>query len=172
MAHLPVNHPLRPLYRLLAGLCGLYVLGFGIVTLTRTAGQDLFEQDGQPQVLGIHGNRAFALLSILVGAVILVGVLIGRNVDRYINTTAAVVFIVAGIVMMTLLRTNANLLGFSMATCVMSFIIGLLLGLAGLYGNVGSHEQARREEAFRHGAGPDPESHPLGAENVPRSQPA
>ena len=31
MAHFPVNHPLRPLYRTLAGLVGAYLLVFGIV---------------------------------------------------------------------------------------------------------------------------------------------
>ena len=31
MAHNPVNHPLRPLYRVLGGLSGLYVLLFGVL---------------------------------------------------------------------------------------------------------------------------------------------
>jgi hypothetical protein len=172
MSHLPVNHPLRPLYRLLAGLCGIYVLAFGVIALARTADQDLFARDGLPWVLGIQGNQAFALLSIVVGAVLLVSAVIGRNVDRYVNLAGAVIFLAAGMVMMTLLRTDLNFFGFTMATCVVSFVIGLLLGLSGLYGRVGSREQARREEAFRHGAAPDPEHHALGAENVPRSQPA
>ncbi|GAA1815898.1 hypothetical protein GCM10009682_40940 [Luedemannella flava] len=169
MSHLPVNHPMRPLYRLLAALCGLYVLTFGALALARTADLALFAQDDLPWVLGLKANRAFALLSIVAGIVIVIGALVGRNVDRYVNLTGSVAFIGAGIVMMTLLRTDLNVLGFTMATCVMSFIIGLLLGLAGLYGQVGTREQERREEAFRHGEGSDPETHPLGAENVPRS---
>jgi hypothetical protein len=169
MSHLPVNHPMRPLYRLLAALCGLYVLLFGAIAVTQTAGMDLFARHGLPWVLGLKANRAFALLSIVAGIIIVGGALIGRNLDRYVNLTGAVVFIVAGMAMMTLLRTELNVLGFTMATCIMSFIIGLLLGLAGLYGRVGSREQDHREEAFRHGVGSDPESHALGADNVPRS---
>jgi predicted PurR-regulated permease PerM len=33
MAHTPVNHPLRPFYRVLSGLVGLYVVLFGILGL-------------------------------------------------------------------------------------------------------------------------------------------
>ncbi|GAA1747411.1 DUF4383 domain-containing protein [Luedemannella helvata] len=172
MSHLPVNHPLRPLYRLLAALCGLYVLLFGIIAFTQTAGLDTFAQDGLPWVLGLKANRAFALLSIVAGIVLVGAAVIGRNVAHYVHLAGAVVFLVAGMAMMTLLRTDLNFLGFTMSTCIMSFVIGLLLGLAGLYGQVGTREQRDREEAFRHGAGPDPESHVLGAENVPRSQEA
>ena len=40
--------------------------------------------------------------------------------------------------MMTLLQTDLNLLGFTMATCIVSFVIGLVLLTAGLYGKTGS----------------------------------
>ena len=41
---------------------------------------------------------------------------------------------------------------------MVSFIIGLVLCTAGLYGKVGSPEQAILEEGFRHGT-PDPKDH-------------
>lgn len=170
MSHLPINHPLRPLYRILAGLCGAYVLIFGIVALTRTADLDLFTHEGLPWVLGLKANRAFAILSLVAGAVLVFGAFVGRNIDHWINLVGGVLFLVAGMVMMALLRTDLNLLGFTMATCIASFIIGALLATAGLYGQVGSREQELREELFRHGQGPDPEHHVLGAENVPRGQ--
>ncbi|WP_344075619.1 DUF4383 domain-containing protein [Luedemannella helvata] len=156
--HLPVNHPLRPLYRVLAGLAGLYVLIFGIVGFTKTSGMAFFAQDDLPHAMGLKTNRAFALLSIIVGVVIVVGALIGRNVDHLINLAGGVVFLLAGMIMLTLLRTNVNFLGFDVSTCIVSFIIGGVMATAGLYGKVGTPEQAAMEEGFRHGT-PDPTDH-------------
>lgn len=169
MAHLPINHHLQTLYRALAALCGLYILSFGIAAIVRTNDLTLFAQDGLPSVLGLRANRAFAILSVAAGLVIIGGAIIGRNLDRWINLVGAVVFLVAGLAMMILMQTNLNFLGFTMATCIVSFIIGMVLLAAGLYGQVGTERQELREELFRHGAGKDPEEHLLGAQNVPRA---
>jgi hypothetical protein len=56
-----------------------------------------------------------------------------------------------GMAMLALLETDANFLNFSVATCVVSFVIGIALLTAGLYGKVGTVDAARAEEAFRHG---------------------
>jgi Na+/melibiose symporter-like transporter len=151
MAHIPVNHHLRPLYRTLAGLCGVYVLTFGIVAVVRTRSLPFLAQHGLPSSLGLRANQAFAILSIVVGAVLLVGALIGRNVDRWINLVGGVIFLVAGLAMMVLLQTERNYLGFTMATCIVSFVIGMFLLTAGLYGKVGSVGDVDREERWRHG---------------------
>jgi Domain of unknown function (DUF4383) len=147
--HTPVNHPLRPLYRVIGGLCGLYVLFFGIVGLIETRGTELF---GNPPAyaLGLKTNMAFSLVSIVAGIIILAGTLIGRNIDQKINYYGGFVFMAMGILMLCLLQTDANFLNFSVATCVVSFVIGLALVTAGLYGKVGTAEDARAEEAFRH----------------------
>jgi uncharacterized protein DUF4383 len=150
MAHFPVNHHLRPLYRALAGLAGLYVLLFGIVGFVQTSGKiSMFDQHGQ-WVLGIRANPAFALLSIVAGAIIVVASLIGRNIDHFVYIGAGVVFMVAGMTMLVLLETNANFLGFSMTTCIVSFVLGTIYLTAGLYTKAGSREQAQAEDAFRH----------------------
>jgi hypothetical protein len=167
MAHFPINHHLRPLYRTLAGLCGVYVLAFGITALVKTGGLPFFAQRGLPSALGLHANRAFAILSIIVGVVIVAGAIIGRNVDRWINLVGGVVFLLSGFIMMILLRTSLDFLGFTMATCIVSFIIGLVLATAGLYGHVGSTELYEQEERHRHGQGPDLQHHPL----LPTAQP-
>ncbi len=151
MAHLPINHHLQPLYRTIAGLIGIYILAFGITAVIQTGDLPLFGQHDLPWVLGLHANRAFAILSIAMGAVLLIGAFIGGNIDQRVNMVAAIVFLVAGITMLTVLRTDLNFLGFSVTTCVVSFIFGLTLLLAGLYGKVGTAEDIRREEAFRHG---------------------
>jgi hypothetical protein len=170
MAHLPINHHLRTLYRVIAALCGLYILTFGILAITRTNDFAFFAQDGLPSALGLRANRAFAVLSVIAGVILVGGAVIGRNVDRWINMVGAVAFLVAGMAMMILMQTGLNFLGFTMATCIVSFIIGLLLLAAGLYVQVGSKGQEVREEQFRHGEAPDAEEHLLGAENVPRAR--
>src|SRR5574342_222246 len=138
VAHIPINHPLRPLYRVMAGACGAYVLSFGIAGLARAWWLASFAQDGRPSARGLHVNPAFAVLSITVGLVVLTGAVIGRNVDHFINLSGGVVFLTAGLAMMTLLRTDLNLLGFTMTTCIVSFVLGLVMFTAGLYGKTGT----------------------------------
>src|SRR5947209_8654389 len=112
MSHLPVNHPMRPLYRVLAALVGAYTLVFGIVGFTQTRGTALFAQTNLPLALGLRTNLGFALLSIVSGAVILVSAVIGRNLDYLVNLVGGILFMVIGMLMLGLLRTNANFLGF------------------------------------------------------------
>ena len=67
----------------------------------------------------------------------------------------AVCAAVFGLVMLVLLQTEANFFNFQVATCVVSFLIGTLLVLAGLYGKRGTKEEAEAEDEFRHsGRGP------------------
>lgn len=136
MAHTSVNHPLRPLHRILAGLAGLYVLVFGIVGTVKTSGTEAF---GNPPeyALGLRTNLAFSVISIVAGLVIIAVTAIGRNLDHKVNQAAGYGFVVVGFLMLTLLQTDANILNFSVATCVVSFVIGLVLLTAGLYSKVG-----------------------------------
>lgn len=150
MAHLPVNHPAQPLYRTLSGLIGLYLLAFGITGLVDTWGLPFFDR-GANLVLGLQTNPAFSLLSIAAGAVIAGGALYGRNVDHFINLWGSTVFIVAGLVMMALLNTGANLLNFAIINTIVSFLIGVLLLLAGLYGKTGPPDLQEAEDRLRHG---------------------
>ena len=151
MAHVPLNHHLRPLYRGLAALTGGYLLAFGVVGIADTAGTDLFAQDPGLTALGLSTNRAFAVLSVLAGLLVLGAAVIGRNVDRWVNIWVGPGFLIAGTAMLALTNTDANFLNSSVATAIVSYIIGLLLLTAGLYGKVGSADQAEEEEAFRTG---------------------
>lgn len=135
MSHTPVNHPLRPLHRALAALAGLYVLGFGIVGVVRTSGTDLFGRSAT-YALGLRTNLAFAVISIVAGLTILGAIAIGRNVDYRVNQVAGYAFSVMGFLMLMVLQTDANVLNFSVATCIVSFVISLVLLTAGLYSKV------------------------------------
>jgi len=136
--HIPVNHPLRPLYRVLAALVGVYTLVFGIVGYAQTQGRPLFAQTDLPWVLGLRTNLAFALLSVVSGAVLLLAAVIGRNLDYFVNIVGGLVFMVVGMLMLGLLQTNANFLGFTVTNCVVSFILGTIVFTAGLYGRTGT----------------------------------
>jgi hypothetical protein len=167
MDHIPINHEWRSFWRGIAALCGLYVLIFGIVAVIRTGHVGAFAQDGLPHVLGLRANRAFGVLSVVVGALFVVGAVVGRNIGRWINLGGGVVFMVAGFVMLCLLQTTFNFLGFEVSTVIVSLLFGLLMFTAGLYGRVGPAHQRRREEHFRHG-GPDPQQHQWQFEGGPK----
>jgi hypothetical protein len=148
LLHLPINHRLRPLYRFLAGLTGLYVLVFGIVGAVASRGHSFVSRD-HIYALGLRTNLAFAILSIVVGAIVLLGVIFGRNVDHILNLVGGLVFMLAGMFMLILLQTDLNLLNYTVSTCVVSFVIGLVLFTAGLYSRVGSAEATEAEERRR-----------------------
>ena len=133
MSHYPVNHPLRPFYRVLAALAGLYVLVFGVVGTVRTLGAPLFDRS-DVVVLGLRTNLAFALMSIGAGVVILLAWFVGRNVDRAVFIWGGVGFMTVGTALLALLHTELNVLNFSMPTVIVSFSLGMLLFTAGMYG--------------------------------------
>ena len=133
MSHLPVNHPLRPFYRVLAVAAGSYVLAFGVVGLIEAGGTPWFDR-GETFALGLRTNLAFAVASVVAGAVILIGGLIGRNLDYWVNLLGGVVFLVAGTAMLALINTDLNVLNFAIETVIVSFVIGMALLAAGLYG--------------------------------------
>jgi hypothetical protein len=156
LLHLPISHRLRPLYRFLAALAGLYVLVFGIVGAVVSRGHAFFSRD-HIYALGLRTNLAFSILSIVVGAIVLLGVIVGRNVDHILNLVGGMVFLLAGMFMLILLQTDLNLLNYTVSTSVASFVIGLVLSTAGMYSRVGPPEATVAEERRRTSvATPDP----------------
>jgi Domain of unknown function (DUF4383) len=152
MAHIPINHPLQPVHRTLALLIGVFLIVFGIVGVTRSTGHGFFASHEDITALGLRTNMAFSVLSIVAGAVIAVAAIYGRNVDHWVNMIGGVMFLGAGMVMLVLQRTQGNILNFTVRTCVVSFIFGMVLLAAGLYGKTADDEAAAAEEAYRHGA--------------------
>jgi hypothetical protein len=149
MAHIPVNHHLRPVYRALAVLTGLYVLVFGIAGAVESAGSGLFDR-GDIVALGLRTNMAFSILSIVSGLVILGALLIGRNADQFVNYWGGFLFLAVPTLMLLLLRTDGNILNFSMTTVVVSYIIGMVLLASGLYSKIGTEADEQRAELYRY----------------------
>jgi hypothetical protein len=138
MAHIPVDHPLRGLYRTSATIVGVVLLVVGVLGLIKTAGDvDFFATHG-PRVLGLTMNPAFAVLNIVAGAVIALAGLRGGNWDATVNLLGGIVFLLAGGVMLCVLRTSLNILAFSVTNVIVSFLIGTFLLAAGLYGRTSS----------------------------------
>ncbi|WP_433056319.1 DUF4383 domain-containing protein [Dactylosporangium sp. CS-033363] len=151
-AHFPINHPLRPLYRVLSALAGLYMLVFGVAGFIATSGADFFTRDEAEWVLGLRTNPAFSLLSIVAGVVVLGANIIGRNLAHQINQLAGVVLTIVGMASLALMQTEANIFAFSMVNVIVTFILGGIMGVASLYDRVGSANAASAEEAHRHSA--------------------
>jgi hypothetical protein len=136
MSHIPTDHPLRPTYRVIGGLTGVWLLVFGALGLSATRGGDWFGQ-GDWTAMGLPTNRAFAAISVVAGLIVLGAAVVGRNVDRSVNLWGGIGFLVAGTVMMALSHTALNVLNFSVVTSIASYVIGFVLLTAGLYGKVG-----------------------------------
>ena len=135
-SHIPVDHRLRPLYRFLAALCGVYMLVFGIIGASDTSGKSAFSRQAADHAwaLGLRTNFGFAVISIIAGILVLITTVIGHNVDRQINIWGGVVSLVVGMLSLGVMQTTANYLAFSMANVIAMFIIGIVLFAAGMYG--------------------------------------
>src|SRR6266581_4656307 len=99
LLHLPTNHRYRGMYRFLAAVTGLYVLAFGVVGLAVSRGHGVFSRD-DIKALGLRTNLAFSVLSIVVGAVVLVGIIVNHNWDQVLNLFGGLVFLVVGMFML------------------------------------------------------------------------
>jgi Domain of unknown function (DUF4383) len=148
MSHNPVNHPAQPVYRALSGLTGLYLVIFGGLGVIETAGGKFFDQS-DVLVLGQGTNLAHSVLSIVLGLVVLIAAAIGRNVDVWLNKPLAYGFMALSLAELAVLRTDANILNFSVVTCIVTMIIGLVLLLAAMYGKVGSDDEHREWQEAR-----------------------
>jgi Domain of unknown function (DUF4383) len=150
MAHNPVNHPLRPLYRALSALCGIYLVLFGIVGIVVTGGNGLF---GQPDdlVLGQGANLFWSIVSLIVGAIVVAAVAIGRNLDVEVDKYVGWGLLVVGTYELATSRTDANFLKFTIATVVVTYLIGLVLITAGLYSTTATAQEASAPRHVREG---------------------
>ncbi|WP_433315806.1 DUF4383 domain-containing protein [Micromonospora sp. CA-269861] len=144
MAHTPVNHPARPIYRAIGGLTGLYLVVFGVLGIIASTGNEILAQD-DTRVLGQGTNLGFSLLSVLLGIVVLVGTALGRNIDVAINQWLAYSLMVVSLAGLAFIRTDANFFNFSITTVVVVMTAALVLLMVGMYGKVGTDDEA---EAF------------------------
>jgi hypothetical protein len=135
MAHYPVDHHLRSLYRFLAGLAGLYLVIFGVISLISTWGDPFFHRGGD-WVLGLRTNPAAALVGVLAGAVVLGATLLGGNLHHRVNLVLGWALMAFATAVMAVIQTDANIINASMINVIVVMSLGLVVLTAGLYGKV------------------------------------
>ncbi|MBL7254757.1 DUF4383 domain-containing protein [Actinoplanes sp. LDG1-01] len=150
MAHTPVNHPLRPLYRALSLIAGAYLVVFGVIGMIQTSGESFTGVTGV-RVLGQESNMLWSILALIVGIVVVAAGAMGRNLDVAAGKYLGWTLLVIGSYELATNRTDANLFGFSMATVVVTYLVGLILILSSLYGKVAPQSQAGAPRQVREG---------------------
>ena len=127
MAHFPINHPARPIYRAIGALIGLYLVLFGIL--------GFFVDE---TVFGQGTNAANSAVAVVIGLIVLGATVIGRNLDVSVYRVVGYALMALSLLTLAFVRTDANVLNHSIATCVVWMILGITLLLAGMYIKVGS----------------------------------
>ena len=150
MAHTPVNHPLRPLYRALGGVVGIYLIVFGITGIIVTAGDGLFGTAGD-RVLGQGANLFWSIVTLALGAIVLVATVLGHNVDSEVGKYAGWAMLVVGTYGLAVERTDANVLDFTISTVIVTYLVGLVLIMTGLYSRIAPAQESGAPRPVREG---------------------
>ena len=153
LAHIPVNHHLRPLYRALAGLSGVFLVALGIFGLIETSGHELFAREDLPTVLGMQFNPFGAGMFLVFGIVVLALTALGRNIDHLGNFWVGQILVLIAMFELAFLRTDLNLLGFNMAAVIVTMVVGLVVLTASLYLKVGPdrpHDEHHDDRDVQH----------------------
>jgi hypothetical protein len=150
MAHNPVNHPLRPFYRSLGFLASAYLIVFGVVGLVRSS-ELTFTGSNDGRVFGQGSSTLWSILAIVLGGIAAIAFVLGRNMDVAVGKYLGWAILVIGSYGLATSRTDANVFGFTIATVIVTYIVGLLLITASLYGTVVPDERAGAPRQVREG---------------------
>jgi hypothetical protein len=131
--HLPVDHKLGRVYRFGAAFLGTFLLAFGILGFVRAPA--FYGRRGDI-VLGLSSNGLLDLVSVVVGALLVVAAFVGGNFASTVNAAVGVLFVVSGLLNLALLRTPLNIFAFQVRNAIFSFCVGVALLIFGLYGRV------------------------------------
>ena len=78
----------------------------------------------------------------MLGAVILVATVIGRNLDVAVDKYVGWGLLVVGTYSLAVIRTEVNVLNFSISTVVVTYLAGLVLIMVSYYSKVAAPEDA------------------------------
>ena len=87
----------------------------------------------------------------MVGAVVVVVTVIGRNLDTEVNKFIGWGLLVIGTYELAVSRTDANFLKFTVGTVVVTYLVGLTLILSSLYTKVEAPSEAGAPRQVREG---------------------
>jgi hypothetical protein len=133
MKDMPVDHRLSGVYRFGGGVVGAVLLTFGVLGFFD---QLAFLDTEGDRVAGMSTNAVLSTISVLVGLVLIGAAVVGGNIAADTNSIVGALFLVSGFANMCVLRTSWNVLNFSMANVIFSFLVGIALLTFGFYGRV------------------------------------
>lgn len=116
-----------------AALLGVGLVVFAVLTFSSTVP---WVSTSGAMVLGLSANGALALLSVLVGAVLIFSAWWGDPFASTVTITTGGLFLLSGLVHLGLIHTSWNILAFRLSNVFFSLIVGLLLLFLGFYGRV------------------------------------
>ncbi|MEB3368454.1 DUF4383 domain-containing protein [Saccharopolyspora mangrovi] len=131
--YLPPEHPLNRFYRVAAAVFGAGLMVFGVLGLANRV--PLLTTDGI-DVLGLSSNGLLAVVSIVVGAILVGAAAWGGPVASTTTAAIGVLFFLSGLINLGVLNTSWNLFAFELQNVVFSFVAGLALMFIGFYGRV------------------------------------
>jgi hypothetical protein len=155
MSHLPVDHPLRGLYRGLTVVTGAATAAYGAIALLQTSGDSFTDNTGE-KVWGMTANPAAGVFWIAVGVIALLAALVGRNVDVKVNWVLGPALWVIGSVGLVLIRNGDNVLAFSVTSVCVMYLLGTVWFTAALYGGVAGSGAVRRPSSADESAAKQP----------------
>jgi Domain of unknown function (DUF4383) len=131
--HFPEDHKLSKVYRVTGALVGVALIIFAVLGYMRGLGPFSTERE---TVLALGTSGWLTTLSLVVGIGVLAGAIIGGNTASWANVILGSLFILSGVVHLVLQRTTLNFFNFRMSNVIFSFVVGLILLTAGMYGRV------------------------------------
>jgi hypothetical protein len=115
-----------------AAVIGVFgVLGFA-------GGLAYFSTEGE-RILGLSSNGLLSTVSVVTAAVLVFAAFRSARTASTIMLAIGALFLVSALVNLALLRTDWNVLAFSMANVIFSIGAGLVLLTLGAYGRVSGH---------------------------------
>ncbi len=85
-------------------------------------------------VLGLSSNGLLSTISLIVGVVLIGAAWRGGRISSTITVGVGLLFLLSGLLNLTVLDTKLNLLAFRLPNVIFSFIAGMLLLFLGAYG--------------------------------------
>jgi hypothetical protein len=85
-------------------------------------------------VLGLSSNGLLSTISLIVGVILIGAAVRGGRISSTITVTVGLLFLLSGLLNLTVLDTKLNLLAFRLPNVIFSFIAGMLLLFLGAYG--------------------------------------
>ena len=133
------------------------ILVFGLLGFA--GGLDFFSTDGEP-ILGLSSNGLLSTISVVTAGVLVLAALRSPRTASTLMMVIGILFLLAGLGSLAVLRTDANLLAFEIENVIFSEVAGLVLLLLGAYGRVSGNLPA--DSPYAHprddddaGGGPD-----------------